>query len=215
MVLSRNGWSEHFKSRTSCFPKRRSLSSVPHLQWWRCSTGSVVLLRERVEQDSKTGDFHIFYFQLSYPYKLWVVCAQKNEIGDPQAAEMSFLQKVSGLLVVGWRVELLLLYTERRTLWWSEDLIRMPCVCSLGVLTMSYKEEAPCRSQTHWGDYLCYLAWEHFVAPPGWQGDLNSGEWQMDEWTTKTIKLCLKQFEDFHVLENSNVLFNYFDLFTL
>lgn len=60
------------------------------------------------------------------------------------------------------------------------------------MLTMSYKEEASCRSQTHWGDYLCYLAWEHFVAPPGWQGDLNSGEWQMDEWTTK--------FEDFHVL---------------
>lgn len=70
------------------------------------------------------------------------------------------------------------------------------------MLNMSYKEEAPCRSQTHWGDYLCYLAWEHCCCPPGWQGDL-------------TIKLCLKQFEYFHVLENSNVLLNYFDLFTL
>lgn len=136
MVLSRNRWSEHFKSRTSCFPKRRSLSSVRHLQWWRCSTGSAVLLRERVEQDSKTGDFHVFYFQLSYPYKLWVVRAQKNDIGDTQAAEMSFLQKVAGLLVIGWRAELLLLYTERRRLWWFGDLTRIPCVCPLGVLTM-------------------------------------------------------------------------------
>nr|XP_049577496.1 glycine receptor subunit alpha-3 isoform X1 [Syngnathus scovelli] len=136
---------------------------------------SVVVKRE-LSQKAKLSIYPLIYAPiLTYGHELWVVTERTRS--RIQAAEMSFLRRMSGLSlrdrvrssVIRERlgVESLLLHVERSQMRWLGHLIRMPP----GRLPGEVFRACPAgrrprgRPRTRWRDYVSQLAWEHLGIP--------------------------------------------------
>nr|XP_049618290.1 E3 SUMO-protein ligase PIAS2 isoform X1 [Syngnathus scovelli]XP_049618292.1 E3 SUMO-protein ligase PIAS2 isoform X1 [Syngnathus scovelli]XP_049618293.1 E3 SUMO-protein ligase PIAS2 isoform X1 [Syngnathus scovelli] len=136
---------------------------------------SVVVKRE-LSQKAKLSIYRSIYAPtLTYGHELWVVTERTRS--RIQAAEMSFLRRMSGLSfrdrvrssVIRERlgVESLLLHVERSQMRWLGHLIRMPP----GRLPGEVFRACPTgrrprgRPRTRWRDYVSQLAWERLGIP--------------------------------------------------
>ena len=137
---------------------------------------SVVVKRE-LSRKAKLSVYRSVYAPtLTYGHELWVMTERTRS--RIQAAEMSFLRRVSGLSLrdrvrssdireeLG--VEPLLLHIERSQLRWFGHLVRMPP----GRLPGEVFRARPTgrrprgRPRTRWRDYISRLAWERLGVPP-------------------------------------------------
>ncbi|XP_049595828.1 leucine-rich repeat-containing protein 57 isoform X1 [Syngnathus scovelli] len=136
---------------------------------------SVVVKRE-LSQKAKLSIYRSIYAPtLTYGHELWVVTERTRS--RIQAAEMSFLRRMSGLSlrdrvrssVIRERlgVESLLLHVERSQMRWLGHLIRMPPGRLPGEVFRACPTGRRPRGQprTRWRDYVSQLAWERLGIP--------------------------------------------------
>ncbi|XP_051789808.1 uncharacterized protein LOC127529636 [Erpetoichthys calabaricus] len=136
-----------------------------------------VVVKKELSRKAKLSIYQSIYVPtLTYGHELWVVPERTRS--RIQAAEMSFLRRVSGLSLKdrvrssvireGLRVEPLLLRIERSQMRWLGHLIRMPP----GRLPGEVFRARPTgrrpwgRPRTHWRDYVSRLAWERLGILP-------------------------------------------------
>ncbi|XP_061625696.1 probable ATP-dependent RNA helicase DDX17 isoform X2 [Phyllopteryx taeniolatus] len=111
---------------------------------------------------------------LTYGHELWVVTERTRS--RIQAAEMSFLRRVSGLSLrdrvrssvirEDLRVEPLLLHIERTQMRWLGHLIRISPGRLPGEVFRARPSRPRGRPMTRWRDYILRLAWERLGIPP-------------------------------------------------
>ncbi|KAM4551690.1 putative transposon-derived protein F52C9.6 isoform 1-T3 [Odontesthes bonariensis] len=136
-----------------------------------------VVVKKELSQKAKLSIYRSIYVPiLTYGHELWVVTERTRS--RIQAAEMSFLRRVSGLSLrdgvrssvirEGLGVEPLLLCIERGQMRWLGHLVRMPP----GRLPGEVFRARPTgkrprgRPRTRWRDYVSRLAWERLGVPP-------------------------------------------------
>ena len=137
---------------------------------------SVVVKRE-LSRKAKLSIYRSVYVPiLTYGHELWVMTERMRS--RVQAAEMSFLRRVSGLSLrdrvrnsdirerLG--VEPLLLHVERSQLRWVGHLVRMPPGRFPGEVFRARPtgRRPRGRPRTRWRDYISQLAWERLGIPP-------------------------------------------------
>ncbi|XP_051775984.1 uncharacterized protein LOC127526050 [Erpetoichthys calabaricus] len=129
-----------------------------------------VVVKKELSRKAKLSIYQSIYVPtLTYGHELWVVTERTRS--RIQAAEMSFLRRVSGLSLKdrvrssvireGLRLEPLLLRIERSQMRWLGHLIRMPTGLLPGeVLWARLTGRRPRgRPWTRWRDYVSWLAW--------------------------------------------------------
>ena len=136
-----------------------------------------VVVKKELSRKAKLSIYRSIYVPaLTYGHELWVVTERTRS--RIQAAEMSFLRRVSGLSLrdrvrssvirEGLRVEPLLLRIERSQMRWLGHLVRMPP----GRLPGEVFRARPTgrrprgRPRTRWRDYVSRLAWERLGILP-------------------------------------------------
>ncbi|KAK3506410.1 hypothetical protein QTP70_009330 [Hemibagrus guttatus] len=136
-----------------------------------------IVMKKELSRKAKLSIYQSIYVPtLTYVHELWVMTERvRSQI---QAAEMSFLRRVSGRSLrdrvrssvtreeLG--VEPLLLHIERGQLRWLRHLFRMPPgrlpgevfrACPTGTRPQG-------RPRTRWRDHVSRLAWERLGVPP-------------------------------------------------
>jgi len=135
-----------------------------------------VVVKKELSRKAKLSIYQSIYVPtLTYGHELWVVTERTRS--RIQAAEMSFLRRVSGLSLrdrvrssvirEGLRVEPLLLRVERGQLRWLGHLIRMPPGRLPGEVFWARPtgKRPRGRPRTRWRDYVSRLAWERLGVP--------------------------------------------------
>ncbi|XP_051936482.1 uncharacterized protein LOC127610385 [Hippocampus zosterae] len=137
-----------------------------------------VVVKKELSQRAKLSIYRSIYVPtLIYGHELWIVTERTRS--RIQAAEMSFLRRVSGLSLrdkvrssvirEGLRVEPLLLHIERSQMRWLGHLIRMPPERLPGEVFRACPtgRRPRGRPRTRWRDYVTQLAWERLGIPRG------------------------------------------------
>ncbi|XP_018538853.1 uncharacterized protein LOC108887791 [Lates calcarifer] len=172
-------------------------SAVMRSLYW-----TTVVKRERSRKAKLSIYQSIYVLTLTYGHKIWVVTERRRL--RIQAAEMSFLQRVSGLSLrdrvrsldiqreLG--VEPLLLRVERSQLRWFRHLVRMPPRrLPLEIFQAHPTGKRPWgRPRTSWRDYVSLLAWERFRNP---QEELENVAGERDVWNA-LLSLLPPQFQN-------------------
>ncbi|XP_061618152.1 uncharacterized protein LOC133471975 [Phyllopteryx taeniolatus] len=135
-----------------------------------------VVVKKELSRKAKLSIYRsIFVPTLTYGHELWVVTERTR--CRIQAAEMSFLRRVSGLSLrdrvrssvirEDLRVEPLLLRIERSQMRWLGHLIRMPPGRLPGEVfrTCPTGRRPRGRPRSRWRDYILRLAWERLGIP--------------------------------------------------
>ncbi|KAK0145331.1 putative uncharacterized transposon-derived protein F52C9.6 [Merluccius polli] len=153
--------------------------------------GSIVVKRE-LSRKSKLSIYQsIFVPALTYGHELWVVTERTRS--QVQAAEMSFLRRVTGLSLrdrvrssvireeLG--VDPPLLRVERSQMRWLGHLFRMPPGRLPGEVFRagSTGRRPRGRPRTRWRDYVSRLAWEHLGIP---QEELDEVAGEREVWAS-------------------------------
>ena len=136
-----------------------------------------VVVKKELSRKAKLSIYRSIYIPiLTYGHEAWVVTERTRS--RIQAAEMSFLRRVSGLSLRDrmrssvirerLKVEPLLLRIERSQMRWLGHLVRMPPerLPHMVFRARPTGKRPRGRPRKRWRDYIAQLAWERLGIPP-------------------------------------------------